>query len=152
MSYFTDSAPKQPNRDELQPGIYEATLLEVKAEESRAGDPVVVLKWSVGPTKRYAWLRLRMNNTGMKFARWQLDVMGLMDMVSAARDGFEAQSLALTACQREVGARYQVEIKHREWNGKVYPDITLKQRLGDQDAGGGAFADTPEFTDSDILF
>jgi hypothetical protein len=125
----TDYAP-------IEAGVYCAKLDNCTLDETKA-DPKISVTYKLN-NGRTTWQNFTFKDTTVKWLSWQLGVTGAWARskeICKDPDSFkEVARACLTALGEKIGTYYEVEITHREYNGKTYTDLKLERAMTNQEA------------------
>lgn len=124
MSFYDSDESKF---DLIPTGIYIATIFNVTIDETK--DPVKMSVQYKLENNRRCFQNFKFNDAGKKFLTWQAGVLGWNTMAKEKNpDAKTAQEFArayLDSSKDLLGKKVELEMSHREWEGKTYESVKL---------------------------
>jgi hypothetical protein len=127
MSYFEDNKPKQ--YDLLEPGIYQATVNDVKPD-SYKDTPTFSISYKLD-NGRLVFQNFFIDEKSKKYLTWQCGILGLTSLAKAkikdpaAANPTEVQKAYIDASRDILGKKVQVELKNEVYAGKTRQRVYL---------------------------
>lgn len=112
----------------LPEGVYWTTLTDVTLDERKEGNPKISIELTLKENNRKAWLNLGFGEKQKKFSGWQFRELHVYDRAKALTTEKHPKERAfLDALTEIMGSKIQIDLTHREWNGKILPNIVVLQ-------------------------
>jgi len=122
----------------LPEGVYSAVLNESKLDIT-GPDNVVTMVYKIvsspGNENKKIWIRLKFNESAKKFVKWQTGVLGIgTELKECSTWNAAAEKCHEMLYSQMNKLKVELEVSHREHNGKTYENAILKEVLGTYNA------------------
>lgn len=124
MSFYDSDESKF---DLIPTGNYVATIFNVTIDETK--DPVKMSVQYKLENNRRCFQNFKFNDAGKKFLTWQAGILGWNSLAKEknpeAKTPQEFARAYLEASKSLLGKKVELEMSHREWEGKTYESVKL---------------------------
>lgn len=124
---------QDPNESALpKPGTYKAKVHNVTCDLRKPDKPRITVSYKL-ESGQLLFQNMMVSDNSTKYLAWQLGQLGIWqaawDKIGKDKDvdNNTVTKALVDASQKYLGQLCEVEVKHREWEGKTFADVHLNE-------------------------